>query len=240
MRRLTTIARTGRLTNKSVNFMRVPHSLLVEFSFCLTLFWVRFRAIRRLYSVIDLDRRGVTEPEDSGADDFVARIHSGRDCDLIAAAALDLYNLLAHTAISLTRLRVLHVGYDVHGVTVGRIVDGRRPQRNNVAGLPQRHLPLYVHAGAQLPPLILQRGLNLNVAGLLVDHRIKRRNLAAERLAGKVGAGDMQGAPDLHFLSILLRHAEVHIDRIDGLQGNDRLASGQILAEADLANSQNS
>src|SRR5580692_7330057 len=138
MRRLTTIARTGRLTNKSVNFMRVPHSALVtllaftpllvelkvSLTVVLTLFGVRFRTIRRLHGVVNLNGCGVAEPEDSGADDFVARIHPGRDRDLIAAAALDLDDLLAHPAIGLTGLLILNVGHDVHGITVGRIVDG--------------------------------------------------------------------------------------------------------------------
>src|SRR5580693_907061 len=200
MRRFTTIARTGRLTNKSVNFMHAPRSSSrCAPSVCSTLFRVRFGAIVRFHSVVNLDRRGVTEPEDAGADNFIARIQSGGDRDLIAAAALDLDDLLAHAAIGLARLWILHVGHDVHRITVGSVVDGRCRQWNNAAWLAYRQLDLNVHAGTQLPARVLHRGLDLDVAGLFVDHRIKGRNLPTERHSRNVGIGDMQSASDFHF-----------------------------------------
>src|SRR5579863_6448139 len=87
MTRFTTIASTGRLINKSVNFMHSPYSgrtadLDRQPGFLpLTFFRIRVRAVRWLYDIVDLDRRSVAEPEGPGADDFVPRIQSGGDCD---------------------------------------------------------------------------------------------------------------------------------------------------------------
>src|SRR5579863_8588293 len=62
MTRFTTIASTGRLINKSVNFMHSPYpgrraDLDRQPGFLpLTFFRIRVRAVRWLYDIVDLDR----------------------------------------------------------------------------------------------------------------------------------------------------------------------------------------
>src|SRR2546428_673476 len=91
--RLTTIARTGRLTNKSVNFMLqssegrsrlkqlrrlaryargtadggCPHM-----TFALAVFRLGARVVGGLHCVVDLNRGAVAKPKYSGADNLVA------------------------------------------------------------------------------------------------------------------------------------------------------------------------
>src|SRR5258708_7597923 len=49
----------------------------------------------------------------------------------------------------------------------------------------------------------------------------------------------MERASDSDFADCLLRHAKVHVNRIDGLQRSDGSATRQILSEVYLADSQN-
>ena len=43
---------------------------------------------------------------------------------------------------------------------------------------------------------------------------------------------------DAHLAGVLLRHAEVHVDRIQRLQRHERVAAGQVLTEVDLADAE--
>src|ERR1700722_12758778 len=106
---------------------------------------MRIGAVRRFYAVVDQDWRSIAEPEGAGAYDFVPGVESGGDCDLIAAAALDLYDLLTNTTVGFARLRILHVGHHEYGIAIRRIVDGRSRQRNHVARLADRQLDLHEH-----------------------------------------------------------------------------------------------
>src|SRR5688572_32734652 len=82
MTRLTTIARTGRLTKRSVNFIRSvrlwPDLLLVVFGF-------RRRVIGWLHFVVHEHRGRVAELEHSGGHNLVACLHTRDHSYLIAA-----------------------------------------------------------------------------------------------------------------------------------------------------------
>src|SRR5689334_24985885 len=71
--RLTTIARTGRLTNRSVNLI-TPQRLAI--------FGLRRTVVRGLHLVVDLDRDAVAELEDPRGHDLVARVDSTQDGNL--------------------------------------------------------------------------------------------------------------------------------------------------------------
>src|SRR6201995_337976 len=82
IKRVTTIARTGRRMKRSVNFTLAVLRL-----------WVR--AVCRLDAVVDDDCGTWAELERAGGDDLVARFHAADDRDLIAARAAQLHELLA-------------------------------------------------------------------------------------------------------------------------------------------------
>src|SRR5215217_4854578 len=113
MTRLTTIASTGRLTNRSVNFMTWVRLLIFGFG-C--------GAVRRLDFIVHLDGDPVPQLEHSRGHDFLARVQTRHDRDLIAARRSQLHNLLPNAAIRLP-LRVLQVGEHEHRVAVRRVVD---------------------------------------------------------------------------------------------------------------------
>src|SRR5579871_3844753 len=78
--RLTTTASTGRFTNRSVNFIRVPLAVTG-----LAVLWVGAGTVLRFYGVVHLDRRPIAQAEASGAYDFVSRVNAGNDSNLVAA-----------------------------------------------------------------------------------------------------------------------------------------------------------
>src|SRR5271163_4399141 len=155
MTRLTTIARTGRLTNRSVNFMPTPHRdclalgrlNLVRLFLALIRFGIRI--VAGLHAVVDLNGGAVPEPEDSRADNLVAGIDSRGDRNLIASAALDLYYLLFHSPICVA-FGIFHLGYHIDGVAVRCVINRSCWQRDYIARLARGQLDLYVHSGAEL------------------------------------------------------------------------------------------
>src|SRR5688500_5115186 len=86
--RLTTMARTGRFTNRSVN--RIS-----------TFLGIRSGRIRRLYGVVDDDRSAIAQLEDAGCDDLFACGHSRQHRDLIAARRSKFHKLLADSLVGL-------------------------------------------------------------------------------------------------------------------------------------------
>src|ERR1700739_4527097 len=103
--RLTTIANTGRLTNRSVNFTVLssnagnPVGVRPLSTFRSAVFGLGAWTILRLNRVVDLDRSAVAEPEDTRAHNFVSWVNAGCDSNLIASRALHLHHLLAHSKI---------------------------------------------------------------------------------------------------------------------------------------------
>src|SRR5215472_5248466 len=142
MTRFTTIANTGRLTNKSVNFMSASQNLekekppgtpllaaVVRSGYScgmrhLAVFRLGAGIVVRFYVVIDHHRRPITQLEHSRAHHFFPGIQTGYHRDLIAPRSFHLHNLLLHTAVGVT-LRVLQVGDDIHRIPVRRIVNRR-------------------------------------------------------------------------------------------------------------------
>ena len=77
----------------------------------------------------------------------------------------------------------------------------------------------------QLPSRIGQGGLHLHVSGRLIHDRVKGGYSAGKLESPNIIAGNVQRAPDARLDSCLLRHAEVHINRIQRLQRNYGLTS---------------
>src|SRR5262247_2271318 len=87
--RLTTIARTGRLTKRSVRRI-------------LTVLRLWRGLVCRLNLVVDENGCTVTELEDTGTDHLFSGLDAGQNCDLIAARRSKFHELLPHTLIGLT------------------------------------------------------------------------------------------------------------------------------------------
>src|SRR5687768_3929427 len=219
MTRLTTIARTGRLMNKSVN--RISAVLRLGRP-----------AVRWLHLVVDLHGGAVAQLEDARRDDLLAGLDAAQHRNLIAAGAAKLDDLLTHSAIGPAFL-ALQVGDDEHGIAAGRVADRRRPQRYDRRRRPEQHLRLHEHARTQLARRVGERGLHGDVAGRLIDDRVDRGDPAGELEAAEFGGGNTHAASGADLSGILLRNAEVDVDRIERLQRHDRAPAGQVLTQVD-------
>src|SRR5215831_19021760 len=133
--RLTTIARTGRLMKRSVNFMAFR-------SLPSAVHGVRRRVVAGLRLVVDLDGRPVSELEDTRGHDLLAGLQAREDRDLVAAAGPDLDELLAHALVGLAAVLVLDLRHDEHGVAVRSVVDRGRRDRDDVARAAEVHARL--------------------------------------------------------------------------------------------------
>ena len=98
----------------------------------------------------------------------------------------------------------------------------------------ERHLHVDEHAGAQFAEGIPERRLDLHVAGRLVNLRVDGRDRADRPGEPHAVRGHADLGADLERRDVLLRHGEVHVDRIHRLQGNDRVAPLQVLAQVHL------
>ena len=140
----------------------------------------------------------------------------GDDGHLVATRPFELDELLTHAAVGLP-FRVLEIGDDEDRVAVRGVTDGGRRQRDHRAARAQDDFHLNEHAGPQLTFRIGEGRLHLNISGGLVHYRVKRCNTTGEHLAPEIFGGDAQVAADSHLSGCLLRHAEVHINRIERL-----------------------
>src|SRR5258706_2161718 len=229
MTKLTTIERTGRFMKRSVNFI----------SSCprLAIFGLGSGTISRLDFVIDLDGGSVAQLEHARCHHFIAGIQPGNDRNLISARSLDLDELLLDAAVSLA-LGILNIGDDEDRVTIRGIVDGRGRQGDDRAVCTHGQLHLNKHSGTQLTVRIGEGGLYLDIPGGLVDFRVNRRDTAGEYFILNVFRGEAQLPADMDVDGCLLGHADVHINRIERLVGNDRTAGGQVLSQVHLSDAE--
>lgn len=79
----------------------------------------------------------------------------------------------------------------------------------------------------------------LNVSGRFVHQRVDCADACRPLGAGHIVCRDVHGAADLQLTSGLLRNAEVHVDRIERLERDQRIAAGQVLSQVDVTNAQN-
>src|SRR6266567_7120226 len=82
--RLTTIARTGRLINRSVNFI-------------LTVLGFRSRIVSGLDLVVHLDCGAVAQLEHARRHHFIAGVQARNDSYLVSARAIHLHKLLPYS-----------------------------------------------------------------------------------------------------------------------------------------------
>src|SRR5262245_4554239 len=139
--RLTTIARTGRLMKRSVNFMGPGSPSAVH--------GVRRRVVAGLRLVVDLDGRAVAQLEHPRGHDLLAGLEPREDRDLVAAAGPDLDELLAHALVGLAAVLVLQLRDDEDRVAVGSVIDRGRRDRDDVAGGAEVHVRLHEHPGPE-------------------------------------------------------------------------------------------
>src|SRR5262249_44720120 len=109
MTRLTTIARTGRLTNRSVSRI-------------LTILGFRSPLVVGLNLVVDQNSGAVAKLEDAGSHDLLPRLDPRKHRDLIAARGPELHKLLAHAAVCLT-VRTFEILDDEYGISIGGVTD---------------------------------------------------------------------------------------------------------------------
>src|SRR5436309_8427984 len=185
MTRLTTMARTGRLTKRSVNLTFDPPPYPSPRRGRGTLFRERLRAsvvlrlggriVGGLDLVVDADGGAVAELEGAGRHDFLTGLESRDHRDLIAPGAAQLDELLPHAAIALAvgRLDVLH---DEDRIAVGRVADRGGGEGHDRAARAQDDLRLDEHPGVQPAVRVAERGLDLDVPGRGVDHRVDGRD----------------------------------------------------------------
>src|SRR6202162_3253456 len=126
--RLTTVATTGRLMNRSVK--------LISFSRPSTVGRVRRQLAVRLDLVIDSHAGPALQPKHAGSDYFIARLQSGNNRNHVAARLTKLNKLLLHSFI-LFSFRVFHFGDDENGIAIRRIMDAGGRDRHDV--LPFAH-----------------------------------------------------------------------------------------------------
>src|SRR5206468_2950417 len=129
--RLTTIARTGRLTNRSVNRI-------------LTILGFRSRLVVGLNLVVDENGAAVPKLEDSRGDDLFFRLDTGKDCDLITARGAEFHELLTHAEV-LAPLRILQVFDNEYRITIRCIADRRSRQRHGRLVRAQQNFRLNEH-----------------------------------------------------------------------------------------------
>src|SRR5262245_34137476 len=169
--RLTTIARTGRLTNRSV--IRI-----------LTVLRLRGRLVGRLNLVVDQNGSAVAKLKYAGSDDLFLWLDPRKNRDLIAPRRPELHKLLAHSAVD-PAVRILEVLDDNDGFPISRVAHGRSGQRHGCPACAQQHFRLNEHSGPQLSGWIGQRRLDLNVSSRRVDDGIDCRDAPGERSAGR-------------------------------------------------------
>src|SRR5437773_1157624 len=153
--RFTTIASTGRLTNKSVN--RIS-----------TVLGLRSRFVGGLNLVIDENGGAVSKFKDSRGDDLFLRFDTRKNCDLIPARGPDLYKLLARAEVLLP-LRIFEVFDDEYRIAIWGIADRGSRKRHGLSASAQHYFRLNEHSRPQLALWVGQRCLHLNVSSGLVD-----------------------------------------------------------------------
>src|SRR5437016_10292747 len=121
MTRLTTMASTGRLIKRSVNFILAILGLGS---------WI----VPGFNLVVDSNRRAVAQLEHPGAHHFIPRIHARDHRHLVTARAFNFHELLAHSAIALSFL-ILEVGNNKDRVSVRCVADRGRRQRHRRAAV---------------------------------------------------------------------------------------------------------
>src|SRR5581483_10295978 len=222
MRILITIASTGRLMEIS---LRTTVSLLLWpplRSAALLRYWAARRRCRgrgRQHR----DRGAVLDLDLAVGDDHRLGVETGEDFDLTGAA-------LAHLDLGQRGLAVDHL--------VDEGVLALRPDRllgnqHGVGPALEQHRHAREHAGTQLPPLVRHAGTQQDGAGFLVDHWLDRIDLSGESLArvGVYAYADLLAG--LHFGQVMLRHAEIELDRGDVFEAHDIVALLHIGARAD-------
>src|SRR5215469_3045223 len=179
----------------------------------LAVFRFRSRIIGRLNFVVNLDSSAVAQLEHARADDFLARVHPRSDRDLVATRGTNFYELLAHPAIAIA-LWAFQFSHDKNRITVRGVADCGCGQRNRRLAGTEGEVHLHEHTRTQFATRVGEGCLNLDVARGLVYHRIKRSNTTGKHLARHLLSTHANSAADLNLSGNLLRHPEVHIDRI--------------------------
>src|SRR5271155_3801500 len=233
MSRLSVVARTGLRMKMSVKFI-AGLSLFLR---------GRIGIVQWLNRIVDDQRCAVLELDAPARHDFGSRLDAGEDRHLVAAGRSggDEYLLRDQRRFRLfVLLLVFALGslYDENGVAIG-VVGYCRLRQGQVTLFPAGfEFHGREHAGKQQALGVGHRRFNLDVARAGIDLGVDRIDFADERRAG-IGIGrdrDLLSHGDLR--QLLLRKVEVHIDRVDGLQGHQLVARVQVLARINRADTE--
>src|SRR5437773_7565479 len=137
-------------------------------------------------------------------------MHAGDNRHLIATAAAELDELLAHASIR-TAVWIFKVGDDEYRITVRRVADRGSRQCDDRTARSRRELRLDEHAGTQRAVRIGERRLYLTVASGFAHGRVDRRDAAPEFNAGDAGhviGRDAHRTANAHLPGVLLRSEE--------------------------------
>src|SRR5580693_8463127 len=138
--RLTTVATTGRLINRSVK--------LISSSRRSTVCRVRRQVAARLNLVIDLDGCAALEPEHARCDNFVTRLKPGDHRNHIAACLPSLDKLFLN-ALVFFALRVFQLGDHKNGIAIRRVMNGGGGNRHHILPFAQDDTHFGKHPGTK-------------------------------------------------------------------------------------------
>ena len=127
---------------------------------------------------------------------------------------------------------------DEDRVAVGGVEHGRGRNGDNL--FPDREADRRVdeHPGTELFLRVRHRRLQLDVPGFGVHQRVHRRDSTVDRQAGKSVARDPHRKADAQPGQFLLGEGEVDVDRVEGLERDDRITLAEDLAEVHLPDAQ--
>ena len=99
---------------------------------------------------------------------------------------------------------------------------------------------MHEHAGAEPAACVRKRRLHSYVASRLIHHGVDGADSAVEHDVAEIAGGNANAAPQKCLMGLLLRNAEVDVDRVQRLQRHHRIATGHVLTEVDLPDAEHS
>ena len=122
---------------------------------------------------------------------------------------------------------------DIDAVAVKAVADRRARHRHDRLCLAGEHHDVGEHAGEQTLVGVLENGPHQDVAGILLDLRVDRFDVAGKGFARERIDAHLDGLSDRDLCDLLLRNRKVGVDGRELLQGHQRRTRRDILAQID-------
>jgi hypothetical protein len=132
--------------------------------------------------------------------------------------------------------RILALGDGEYRVAIGVVGDRRLRQGHQADGRADRDADVGEHARPQQQCVIGDGRAQLQGAGGRIDRGTDCRNFAPEHLARKRIDSYRNRLSDAYLRQRLLRHIEIHEQRVELLQGDDLRAGSEVLTDVHLTN----